>query len=269
MADIQLVVVGAGNMGEALLRGMLGAEILPGHSILAVEPLAERRGVLAKQLGINTTAELSQAAGALTYILAVKPQQMAALLPTLAAVLPAEGALVISIAAGISTRFLAEGLGPRARLVRAMPNTPMLVGCGCTGLCQGPRATEADLAFATRIFAASGQVHVVAESAIDAVTAVSGSGPAYFFYLIEAMVTAGVAEGLDANTALALARQTCAGAARLLELSGQAPEVLRQKVTSPGGTTQAAITTMEDAGVADILVRAVQAAARRSRELGK
>jgi len=269
MSSVQWVVVGGGNMGEAMLRGVLGANMLSADRVAVVEPIAERRELLGDQLGILAVGDLSQAAGARRYTLAVKPHQMSAMLPKLAEALPAEGATVVSIAAGISTGYLAERLGGRARIIRAMPNTPMLVGCGCTGICPGPGATEEDMAFAKGLFGASGEVLVVDEKLMDAVTAVSGSGPAYFFYLIEAMVSAGVAEGLDEATAVALARQTCAGAAALLANSAEGPAVLRRKVTSPGGTTQAAIETMDAGGVKDVLIRAVRAAAAKSRELGR
>lgn len=269
MAGAQLAIIGAGNMGEAIARGLLGGNLLPHNDLLAVEPDMDRRQHLARQLNVSSVGEIEQAGGLPTYILAVKPQQMGAVLPRLAAVLPERGALVLSVAAGISGSYLDRALGERARIVRAMPNTPMLVGAGCTGYCRGPRATDADLAFARRLFSASGAAHEVNESQLDAVTAVSGSGPAYFFYLIEAMVQAGTAEGLAPDVALALASQTCAGAARLLETSGEKPETLRRRVTSPGGTTQAAIEAMDQAGVQDALTRAIRAAAARSRELGK
>jgi len=269
MADVQLVLIGAGNMGEALLRGVLAAGVMAPADVAAVEPRAERRTALGASLGIAMAADLAAAPAAEAYVLAVKPQQMPDVLPVLAGRLPAAGALVISMAAGITTRHLAAGLGPAARIVRTMPSTPMLVGRGCTGLCRGPGATEKDIDLARRLFASAGVAVVLDEPALDAVTAVSGSGPAYFFYLIEAIVAAGVAEGLDEATALVLARQTCAGAAELLARSGEPPADLRAKVTSPGGTTQAAIAAMDAAGVKDAITRAVRAAAARSRELGK
>ncbi len=269
MSECRLVAVGGGNMGEAVLRGVLAARLLAPAEVAVVEPVEARRATLSEQLGVRCVAAIHQAPPAEAYLLAVKPQQMAVVLPGLAGALGAEGALVVSIAAGVSTRRLAEGLGPKARVIRTMPNTPMLAGVGCTGLAAGPGATEADLVFAESLFAASGQVHRLAEGDLDALTAVSGSGPAYFLYLIEAMVAAGVAEGLEPAVALALARQTCAGAAALLANTAEAPEVLRRKVTSPGGTTQAAIETLDAAGVQESVVRAVRAAAARSRELGR
>ena len=267
MAKTQLIVIGGGNMGEAILRGLLRANLLSPDSVLAVEPVGQRRQRLSQQLNLSTVADIAEAPPADQYLLAVKPQQVDVVLKPLSAALPPTGALVISVAAGISTGYLSAALGQKARIVRTMPNTPMLVGQGCTAICRGPGATDDDLAFAQRLFAAAGEVFMVAESAIDAVTAVSGSGPAYFFYLVEAMVAAGVAEGLDEDMALALARQTCAGAAALLTQSGEKPADLRAKVTSPGGTTQAAIAIMDAAGVRESLVRAVRAAAAHSRQL--
>jgi pyrroline-5-carboxylate reductase len=269
MAETELVAIGAGNMGEAVLRGVLAGNVLAHTQIVAVDPRLERRKDLGLALNISAVEHVAQAPPARAYLLAVKPQQMDEALDDLAPALPEASAVVISVAAGVSTGFLAQRLGERARIVRAMPNTPMLVGCGCTGVCAGAGATEEDLLLAKRIFAAAGDVRVVDESAIDAVTAVSGSGPAYFFYLIEAMVAAGAAEGLDEATALSLAVKTCEGAARLLDETGEPPAELRRKVTSPGGTTERAIGAMDDAGVQQAVIAAVRAAAARSRELGR
>jgi pyrroline-5-carboxylate reductase len=180
-----------------------------------------------------------------------------------------DDATVVSIAAGVSTAALDAGLGGQGRIVRVMPNTPMLVGAGMSAVSPGPRAGDEDVRWTCGLFAASGRTVVVEEAMMDAVTAVSGSGPAYFMYLVEAMTAAGAAEGLPAETALELARQTCLGAGMLMTKTGERPQDLRAKVTSPGGTTQRAIETMEAAGVKDKLVAAVRAAAARSRELGK
>lgn len=269
MAKTELVVVGGGNMGEALLAGLLQGNILSHDRLVAAEPIMQRRQHLGRHLNVSTVEDVSDAPPADRYVLAVKPQKIDAALSSLAGVLPENGAMVLSIVAGVSTGYLAGQLGGRARIVRAMPNTPMLVGCGCTGICAGPGATDADMNFVKGLFAVTGEVLIVDEQAIDAVTAVSGSGPAYFFYLVEAMTIAGMAEGLDEDTAAALARQTCAGAAALLGQTGEKPAVLRAKVTSPGGTTAAAIESMDSAGVKDALVQAVRAAAARSRQLGK
>jgi pyrroline-5-carboxylate reductase len=178
-------------------------------------------------------------------------------------------ATIISIAAGIRTSAIDAALGGKGRIIRVMPNTPLMVGAGVSALAAGPRAGASEMAFCQSLFAASGRTVVVREEQMDAVTAVSGSGPAYFFYLIEAMVAAVVREGLDDATALSLAVGTCQGAGALLAATAQRPEALRAQVTSPNGTTQRAIETMDAAGVKDALIRAIRAAAQRSRELGR
>ncbi len=213
MPGMELVVIGGGNMGEALLKGVVRAKVLPPAAVMLAEPVERRRDLLSRELGIAAAAEVAAAAGAERFVLAVKPQQMEAACRNLRAALP-DSALVISIAAGISTAYLANALGKSARIIRAMPNTPILVGAGCTAIAAGPGATEQDLNFAQRLFAAGGATQLVDEAAMDAVTAVSGSGPAYFFYLIEAMMEAGIAEGLPGEGALKLACQTCAARRR-------------------------------------------------------
>lgn len=266
MTDYQLGVIGAGNMAEAIVRGGASAGVIDPKAIVVSDPAADRRELFAG-MGVAAVADNAAPAACGRVLLAVKPQVMAEVLAGVAEAV-GDDATVISIAAGIRTDFIWEKLGRRGRIVRVMPNTPMLVGAGISALCKGPTATDADLAWAERLFAASGQTVRVDEPMIDAVTAVSGSGPAYFFYLVEAMVTAGVAEGLSPDAALKLAVQTCRGAGELLARSGEPPEALRAKVTSPGGTTQAAIESMESAGVKDALVAAVRRAAARCRELG-
>ena len=268
MSAIQFGVIGAGNMAEAVLRGAIGANIIDCNSVIAADPQFARRQLFTHELGVTTSDSNADAAGCPRILLAVKPQVMGDVLEEIADIV-AEDALIISIAAGIKTAFIAEKLGGRGRIVRVMPNTAMLVSAGVSALCAGPGAGDADLAWATKLFKSCGATVVVDEPMIDAVTAVSGSGPAYFFYLIEAMIAAGVAEGLDADVARQLALETCRGAAELLTLTSERPEVLRAKVTSPGGTTQAAIESMESTGVKDALITAIRAAAQRSRELGQ
>lgn len=268
MVSAQLCVVGGGNMGEVLLRGVLRAGILPAAAVTLVEPVEARRKKLAGELGVAAVDHVGRAGGAQRYVLAVKPQDIDIVLPAIRASM-GEGALVISIAAAISTEYLHRALGPSARIVRAMPNTPMLVGAGCTGLTAGPGATESDLNFAQRLFSAGGAVHLIDESLMDALTAISGCGPAYFFYIVEALVAAGVAEGLTAQMATDLASEACAGAAALMAASGESPATLRAKVTSPGGVTQAAIEALDHAGVRDAFARAILAAVARNRQLGK
>jgi pyrroline-5-carboxylate reductase len=267
MGNSTFGIIGGGNMAEAILRGALASGFLQKDKVVVADVSAQRREAMAKT-GVTCVDDNLAPARCHTILLAVKPQVMAAVLDPIAATVAGD-ALVISIAAGVSTTAIDRRLGGRGRIVRVMPNTPMLAGAGMSALCAGPRATPDDLAWAKGLFAASGQTVIVEEPMMDAVTAVSGSGPAYFFYLIEAMIEAGVMEGLPSDVAATLAIATCAGAAKLLAQTGDKPEALRAKVTSPNGTTQRAIETMEIAGVKAALITAVRAAAARSRELGR
>ncbi|MBI3119926.1 MAG: pyrroline-5-carboxylate reductase, partial [Candidatus Hydrogenedentes bacterium] len=180
-----------------------------------------------------------------------------------------DGALVISIAAGLSIPWLHEQLGTSVRIVRVMPNTPALCHAGAAGIALGPGCTESDAAVARGIFRAVGTAEMVEESAMDVVTAVSGSGPAYFFYMVECLVKAGVSEGLPEEVATRLATQTLVGAGMLIHATGEPASVLRAKVTSKGGTTEAALRQMQDDKFEDVVRAAVAAAAARSRELGR
>jgi pyrroline-5-carboxylate reductase len=276
MSSYQLAFIGGGNMAEAIVRGVLAAGLVRPADMIVSDPVEGRRDLFVS-LGLAATTDNRIAVrSAERVLLAVKPQVMDAVLAGLAKAISPD-ALIISIAAGVSTRrietALLQGATPNARrprVVRVMPNTPMLVGAGMSGLVRGSASTDADLAWARRLFDAAGRTIVLDdEKQIDAVTAVSGSGPAYFFYLIEQMVAAGAAEGLSEADALTLAVQTCAGAARLLAESGVGPAELRRRVTSPGGTTQAACELLDARGVPAALRDAIAAAARRSRELGK
>ena len=268
MAGYQLGVIGAGNMAEAVLRGLIRGNLLSHNAIIGSDPLFARRQRLTQELGVTCVEDNLIPAACHRVLLAVKPQMMGEVLDAIAPAVE-QDATVISIAAGITTAFIDEKLTGKGHIVRVMPNTPMLVGAGVAAVAAGPRATQDELAWTVKLFAASGKAFVLGEELIDAATAVSGSGPAYFFYLIEAMIAAGVAEGLDHDAAAMLATQTCAGAARLLMETDEPPEGLRARVTSPGGTTQRAIETLEAAGVKDKLIEAIRAAAARSRELGK
>ncbi|KPK82805.1 MAG: hypothetical protein AMJ81_09175 [Phycisphaerae bacterium SM23_33] len=268
MTDHQLGVIGAGNMAEALLRGAISANVIHHNAVIASDPQFSRRQYFTRELGVTSVEDNATPAACPRLLLAVKPQVMAGVLAGITPTVAAD-ATVISIAAGIRTQFIHDNLGGKGRIVRVMPNTPMLVGRGASALCKGPGADDSDLSWAERLFAACGKTLRVEEPMIDVVTALSGSGPAYFFYLIEAMVGAAEAEGMDQAAALELAVQTCVGAGELLVRSGETPHVLRAKVTSPGGTTQAAIESMEAAGVREALIAAIRRAAERSRELGK
>jgi pyrroline-5-carboxylate reductase len=269
MSKTELAFIGAGNMAEAIARGILKAKVLAAAEIQATDPAAPRRDLFERDLAIRTGTDAAPAIAAAPVILiAVKPQMFdAALGPVAAAFGP--GKLVISICAGISTAHVEKVLAPGTRVVRAMPNTPMLVGRGMAGICAGKHATEADLATAARLLGAAAEVISVPEELMDAVTAVSGSGPAYFFYFVELLAAAGVNLGLPEAQARQLARITFEGSAKLLAETGEDAAVLRRKVTSPGGTTEAAIKTFEALGLAATVADAVKAASDRGRQLGK
>lgn len=269
--SFELGFIGAGNMAEAIARGVTSSGLLRSTEILAADVSPQRRDFFADQLKIRAVEEATTVASQCpTLLLAVKPQQVPTLLPAIGEVARPD-ALIITIAAGISTGYIARSLGARAkwRIVRAMPNTPMLVGKGMVAICPGENATAQDMVQARRIFESAASVVELKEAMMDAVTAVSGSGPAYVFFLVEQMVRAGVELGLTQEQAHQLATQTALGAAQMLTTSADAPAELRRKVTSPGGTTLAAITHMEQQGMPQIVVDALKAAARRSHELGK
>jgi pyrroline-5-carboxylate reductase len=266
-----LAILGAGNMAEAIARAILDTKLFSAKDIVASDPTDARRTLFESELKIQTTTDNADAVkNAAIILLSVKPQQMADVLSRIAPYLQSK-ALIVSIAAGISTDFIERHLAMQSppRIIRAMPNTPMLVGEGMVGLARGRHATADDLATARKLFDAAAKVIEVNEDQIDAVTAVSGSGPAYFFLLVENMIRAGMEMGLSQEHARQLATQTALGAATMLVRSEDSPEVLRQKVTSPGGTTHAAITHMESRDVPQAIVDALKAAQARGRELGQ
>ena len=266
-----LAFIGAGNMAEAIARGVIRGALLRPDQIIAADVEAARRELFEQQLSVRAVESTGEAAHfARTVMLCVKPQQMPDALAAVASRIRPD-ALVISIAAGTTTSYIEQRLGDRAawRVVRAMPNTPMLVGEGMTAVAPGARATGDDLKQARRIFESAGAVIEVREELIDAVTALSGSGPAYFFYLVEQMIGAGVQMGLSAEHARLLASRTALGAAKMLAESPDGPAELRRKVTSPGGTTEAAIRHMEAGRLPDVVKDAIYAAERRGKELRK
>ena len=260
-----LVLLGCGKMGTALLTGWLGAGV-PAASVWVIEP-HPTDWLRASGVHLSEGVPKSPAVA----LLAVKPQMMGAALPSLRA-LGGGGTLFVSIAAGTTIASFEAALGANTPIVRTMPNTPAMVGRGITAICGNKHATAADLAMAHALMAAVGQVvDLAGEQQIDAVTALSGSGPAYVFHLIEAMAVAGVAEGLPADIAMQLARATVCGAGELAYRSPETAAQLRINVTSPGGTTAAALAVLmdPDAGFSALLKRAVKAAADRGRDLGK
>ncbi len=262
-----ITFVGGGNMARSLVAGLVRAG-LPAAAIEVVEPQAALRQTLQQEYGVRTVGSVAAAAlDGRVVVLAVKPQVMAAvcteLVPRLAA-----GTLAVSIAAGITTTALRGWLGAPAVLVRAMPNTPALLGAGMTGLYAGPEVDNDNRRAAQAILAGAGQTRWIDDEALmDAVTAVSGSGPAYVFALAEAMEDAARAQGLADDAARQMVVQTVLGAARMLAESGQSAGALRQAVTSPNGTTQAALEALAGGSFHQLVGTAVAAAARRGREL--
>ena len=260
-----IVFIGAGNMAEALIRGLLVNQVVPPHQIIATDVRPERLDSLHKQFGIRTNSDNAVATQqADIIVLAVKPQQMSAVLATIK---PGAATLIISIAAGITTARIERELATSARVIRVMPNTPALVGAGAAALSAGRLALPEDLLAAETLLQAVGIVVPVDEQHLDAVTALSGSGPAYIFLVTEALINAGIAEGLTPDVARRLTIQTVFGAALLLRESSEDPAELRRKVTSPGGTTEAAIRVMLARHLPDIFQEAIAAAAQRGREL--
>lgn len=260
-----ITFIGAGNMAEAFIRGLLAKQVIAPQQIIATDVRPDRLELLRRQFNILTESDNAAAVRqADIVVLAVKPQQMSAALATLSA---RPATLIISIAAGITTDRLERELGGQARVIRVMPNTPALVGAGAAALCAGKFALLEDLQTATAILAAVGIVVPVEEKDLDAVTALSGSGPAYVFLVAEALIQAGISAGLTPAIARRLAIQTVAGAGRLLAESTAEPAELRRQVTSPGGTTEAAVAVLLERQLPGIFREAVTAAARRSREL--
>lgn len=260
--------IGGGNMAEALIKGLL-AQGHPAKTILVADPSPARQVLLRDVHKVNVLADnRAVAAGCRLLVLAIKPQMAQVVVEELAGeVMPTH--LVVSILAGTATATLERLLGGTARVVRAMPNTPALVSCGATAICAGRFATDADLETAAALFRVVGSVNIVSEAQMDAVTGLSGSGPAYVFTVIEALAEGGAREGLSREVALELATRTVFGAAKLVAESGEDPALLRQKVCSPGGTTLAGLTALEDGKLRDTLIEAVARATRRSQELGQ
>jgi pyrroline-5-carboxylate reductase len=264
MAMPKLQVIGGGKMGEALLAGLIAGGWAPVEEVRAVEKLPGRAAELAERFpGLAVGAEVVPAAG---HVLAVKPADVDGACRAVAG--SGSTAPVLSIAAGVTVARLEAALAPDTPVVRAMPNTPALVGAGAAAVAAGSAAGEADLAWAEEVLGAVGTVVRVEEAALDAVTGLSGSGPAYVFLVAEALIEGGVLAGLSRPVSEALAIRTLLGAARLLDESLEGPEALRAAVTSPGGTTASGLRALEAHGVRAAFMDAVMAATERSRELG-
>ncbi len=258
--------IGAGNMAGALIQGLVRAG-LPPTQLWAYDTDPAKTRALAQELKIQEAdSAAALVASCQVIILALKPGLIC---PVAESLRPAAGAqLWISVAAGVTTETIEAALGKEPRVIRAMPNTPALIGEGATGLCRGNYATEIDLALAESLLGAAGITVAVSEGMMDAVTAVSGSGPAFVMLVIEAMTDGAVSAGLPRPLAQALAAQTVRGAATMLQETGKHPGELKDMVTSPAGTTIAGVEALEKAGLRGALIAGVTAAARRSRELG-
>jgi pyrroline-5-carboxylate reductase len=266
----KLGIIGGGVMGEALLSRLIEQNIYGSSEIWVSDPQPQRRDFLASEYGINTTADNQAVLAADVLLLAIKPQAFDAVAAALH-ISPGQSAanqLVLSILAGMPLVRL-ESAFPGQPVVRAMPNTPATIGAGMTAIAPGQHAQASHLQIAQQIFAAVGEVVEVPETQLDAVTGLSGSGPGYVAVMIEALIDGGVAAGLPRAIATQLAIQTVRGTAELLQTSGMHPAELKDRVTSPGGTTIAGIAHLERSGFRSALIEAVKAAYRRAQELGK
>jgi pyrroline-5-carboxylate reductase len=258
--------IGGGNMAEAIIKGLIAGGV-PAGAIMVAEPAPLRRDFLSSEYAAEVTDDnLDVARQADIIILAVKPQVAASVLTGLEPVISSE-TLIVSIMAGISTGFIEKTLTNGVRVARAMPNTPALVQAAATAICLGRKATGTDLDITRNIFSRVGSVVIVPESQMDAVTALSGSGPAYVFVMIEALSDAGVKNGLPRDVATTLAVQTVLGAARMITETGEHPALLRERVTSPGGTTIAALHALENGRFRGVIMDAIDTARHRSQEL--
>lgn len=262
-----IAILGAGKMGEALMSGLLRAGVVTAGEVVAAARRSERAAQLAGAYGVDVLSAAQAASRSQTLVLAVKPQDMAALLDEIAPAVSA-GQLVISVAAGITASFIERRLPADVAVVRVMSNTPVLVDEAMSVISPGSHAGEEHLRRAEELLRPVGKVARIPETQQDAATALSGSGPAYVYFLVEAMVDAGILLGMPRATALDMVRQAVYGAATMLRDSGEHPVILREAVTSPGGTTINAIRELERHGVRAAFLAAIEAARDRSRELG-
>lgn len=268
MIDRTLAFIGVGTMGEAILKGLLGAGTTSPERVRVSHPRPDRLEELRTRYGVAAFQGNGDAAeGADVVVFCVKPQILTKVMDEVGPQMTRE-TLAISIAAGVPIAAMEKRLHREARIVRVMPNTPCLVGAGASGVAAGPHATPEDLATVEQIFQSVGITVIVDENLIDATTGLSGSGPAYIFLVIEALADGGVKVGLSRSRAMKLAAHTVYGAARLLIETGAHPGLLKDQVTSPGGTAIAGIHTLEAGGLRTTLINAVEAATRRAKELG-
>ena len=266
---MKLGVIGCGKMGTALVEGAIRAGVVKSADVAGCDPFAGSRDAFAKATGAvvkNTAGEIAAASD--VFLLSTKPQDIPAALAELAKASGDQPKLVISIAAGLTLAALEAAAPAHFRVVRAMPNTPALVGKGAAGFCLGSRATDADAETTRSLLGSVGLAVQVAEKLMDAVTGLSGSGPAFIYLVIEALADGGVRNGLPRADAIRLAAQTVLGSAAMVMETGEHPAVLKDMVTSPGGTTIAGLAELEKGGLRSSLIEAVTAATRRSAELG-
>lgn len=264
----KVAVIGGGKMGGVIVGGIVSRKLAPAGEVTVADKVKECLQGLKEAYGVRVTDDNKKAAkSADVVILAVKPQDMGSVLHELSPAIDSDK-LVVSIAAGIPTAFIEGHLREGARVIRVMPNTPAMIGEGATALTRGKNAKDLDLDMACLIFGALGITVVVKEELMDAVTGLSGSGPAYGFVIIEALADAGVRMGLSRDVAMKLSAQTMLGAARLCLQGDKPPAELKDMVTSPGGTTIAGLRALEDGKIRATLMAAVEAATLRSKELG-
>jgi pyrroline-5-carboxylate reductase len=261
--------LGAGQMATALARAWLNAGLLRPEQVRASDPSATAREAFRTATGVTATVDNSElVANSDVVFLAVKPQMMASLLSEVRPFWTSRH-LVVSVAAGVTLRQLADGIGPTGRLVRVMPNTPCLVSASASAFTAGPNTTAEDVALVQRLLDAVGTAFSVPEGQLDAVTGLSGSGPAFVYVMIEALSDGGVRVGLPRDVALSLAAQTVLGAAKMVLETGLHPGLLKDRVASPGGTTIAGLHALERGGLRGVLMDAVEAATLRSAEMGR
>lgn len=268
MIERNIGFVGSGVMAEALVQGIIESEVIRARDVFASDPSAHRREEFHELIGDNTFAENGKVVeNAEVIVLAVKPQALEIVADDIQPELTTDH-LVVSIVPGVTLSWLHENFGT-ARLIRVMPNTPALVEEGASAFCRGSRANEADATLVRKMLSAVGTCEEVSEKLMDAVTGVSGSGPAYVYMIIEALSDGGVKMGLSRKTATRLAAQTVKGAAEMVEDSSMHTGALKDQVTTPGGTTIAAVHALEKAGLRSALIDAVETATERSKELGE
>jgi pyrroline-5-carboxylate reductase len=274
MENTQIAILGTGSMGKAILSGLLAAGTSPKsirvttNSKASAEAISSSNGVQATALESDSTANSSSAKDADLVILAVKPNMILETLKEIATSLK-PNCLVVSVAAGITTKAMEEQLSGNSAVVRAMPNTPSVVGLGVTGISKGSNVSDQQLDLAVKLFSSVGKVLVVDESKIDALSTISGSGPAYVFYFAEKLITAAKSLGFSDSEASLMVKETFLGSATLLATSSSSPEELRQQVTSPNGTTMQATGRFDAADLEKVFIEATEAALARAKELGK